>query len=258
MAHRSWLLVPAGSEKKLSKATTAGADVVVLDLLVGSDLKSLARENARDWLLAHRFQVVEGRRFSRWVRIDGLETPYWREDLVAVMAGGPDGIVLPHAAGPEAVQQLAAEIYELEQRNQMAPGSLKIVPQVADSARAASSIGAYLETGHPRLAGLAWSGGALAEALGATRTHDAAGGWTDACRHVRAQTLLAAHARGVMALELMDSPDADADGLAQAAHADGFSGMVAVHPAQVAAINRAYGAPVAAANPARRAALVSV
>jgi citrate lyase subunit beta/citryl-CoA lyase len=244
MAYRSWLLVPAGSEKKLSKAAEVGADVVVLDLEAQPD-QTRARENARDWLHAHRLRVIDGRRGSRWVRINGLDTPHWREDLVVVMAGGPEGIVLSHAAGPEAVQQLAAEIYELEQRNQIASGSMKIVPQVADTARAALTIGAYLDVTHPRLAGLVWSSAALATALGATRTRDDNGAWSDACRQVRAQTLITARARGIMALETLDSAEEDAGAVAEAAQADGFAGMFAGHPGQVAAINQAYGAPVA-------------
>lgn len=245
MAHRSWLLVPAGSEKKLDKATTAGADVVVVDLVAQADMKKLARANAHEWLRVHRLQVLEGRRFARWVRIDGLDTPYWRDDLLAVMPGGPDGIILSHAAGPEAVQQLAAEIYELEQRNQVPSGSMKIVPQVADTAKATTTIGAYIDVTHPRLAGLAWNSKFLADSLGATRTRDDAGGWTDACRQVRAQTLLTAHARGVMALEVMDSSDDDVEAVALAARADGFSGMFATHPSQIAAINQAFGSRVA-------------
>jgi citrate lyase subunit beta/citryl-CoA lyase len=161
------------------------------------------------------------------------------------MAGGPEGIVLSHAAGPEAVQQLAAEIYELEQRNQIVSGSMKIVPQVADTARAALTIDAYLDVTHPRLAGLVWSSAALATALGATRTRDESGEWSDVCRQIRAQTLLTARAREILALELLDSAEEDAAAVAKAARADGFAGMFASHPAQVAAINQAYGAPVA-------------
>jgi citrate lyase subunit beta/citryl-CoA lyase len=249
MAHRSWLLVPAGNEKKLLKAATSGADVVLLDLVVAPDLKGIARGNAQEWLDAYRLQVVEGARFERWVRIDALDTPYWREDLVAAAAGGTDGIILPQAAGPEAVQQVAAELYELEERHHMRPGSVKIVPQVADTARAASRIHAYIDTPHPRLAGLAWSSTALMKALGGTHTRDAPGEWNDACRHVRVQTLLAARAGGVMAIEAIDSTEQDAAEDAAAALGVGYSGLIAGHPAQIAAINQVYGAAAPSREP---------
>ncbi|MFX8712063.1 aldolase/citrate lyase family protein, partial [Acinetobacter baumannii] len=69
------------------------------------------------------------------------------------------------------------------------------------------------------------------------------GRWTDAFRFVRAQTLLAAHALGVAAIDTLHAEFADEAGLraaAEAARADGFSGMLAIHPRQVALINSAF------------------
>jgi len=102
MAMRSWLFVPGDSEKKLGKAAATGADVVIVDLedSVAPANKPRARELARDWLSAHRQQVAE-RKFGRWVRINALDSRMWRDDLVAVLPGAPDGIMLPKSAGPE-------------------------------------------------------------------------------------------------------------------------------------------------------------
>jgi len=88
MTRRSWLFVPGGSESKLEKAAGAGADVVVIDLedSVAPEAKDRARMLAQDWLIAHRLQVLNSRRLARWVRINGLDTPFWREDLSAVVA----------------------------------------------------------------------------------------------------------------------------------------------------------------------------
>ena len=64
--------------------------------------------------------------------------------------------------------------------------------------------------------------------------------WTDAFRFIRAQLLLTAHARGVMAIDTLQADYSDPEGLrrvAEASHADGFSGMLAIHPAQVDVIN---------------------
>ena len=95
----------------------------------------------------------------------------------------------------------------------------------------------------PRLAGFAWTADDLAAALGATRSRDARGGWTDAFAMVRAQVLLAAHARGLLAIETAHDQEADEKSFraaAAGARADGFSGMMASHPAQVLAINAAF------------------
>jgi citrate lyase subunit beta/citryl-CoA lyase len=244
MTIRSWLFVPGDSEKKLLKTTETGADAIIVDLedSVTPYNKATARRQARDWLEAHRRQVIE-RSMGRWVRINPLDTDMWREDLLAVMPAAPDGIMLPKAAGPEQVQQLAAEIYEQEQRHQIPSGSTKILPLVSETAHAALTIPGYLGAPLPRLAGLTWGAEDLSAVLGASRKRDGAGQWTDAFRFVRAQTLLTAHARRIMAIDTLYDDFRDEEGFtafAEASKADGFTGMLAIHPSQVPIINRAF------------------
>ena len=243
MALKSWLLVPGGSEKQLAKAGGSGADAVVLDLVVPREFKDGARARAREWLTLHRSPLAQGQRFERWVRIDALETPFWRDDLVAAMTGGPEGVILSGAAGPMTLQHVAAEIYELEQRNGIASGCVRVMPEVGASARAALTIPAYLEASMPRLAGLVCGGAALARAIGASPLRDSKLGWCDAVRLVRAQTLLTARGREIIALDTMQADEADPASCAHAARAEGFSGMLASHPSQLEAVNAAFGLP---------------
>jgi citrate lyase subunit beta / citryl-CoA lyase len=249
MAQRSWLFVPGDSDKKLGKAAGTGADVIIVDLedSVAFSNKAQARDKACEWLVAHRQKITEQRdqagRQGRWVRINPLDSRMWREDLMAVMPGAPDGIMLPKSAGPEAVQQLAAEIYELEQRNQIQTGTTRIMPLVSETAVSAITIGAYVSAPLPRMAGLTWGAEDLSAAIGASRKRDEAGRWTDAFRFVRIQTLLTAHAKGLAAIETLHSDFADNEGLrraAEEAHSDGFAGMLAIHPSQVPIINAAF------------------
>lgn len=245
MALRSWLFVPGDSEKKLSKVATCGADVVIVDLedAVAPHRKADARPMARQWLEAHRQRLVEGGMKQRWARINALDTDMWREDLHAVMAGAPDGIMVPKAAGPEQMQQLAAELYELEQRNGVAVNSTRILPLVSETARAALGISDYLRTPLPRLGGMTWGAEDLSAAIGASRKRGEDGVWTDAFRMIRAQVLLTAHALDVPALDTLHADFRDDKGLRQVAEnafADGFAGMLAIHPAQVPIINAAF------------------
>lgn len=245
MPVRSWLFVPGDSEKKLSKAAATGADVLILDLedSVAYENKAAARAMTGSWLAAHRNRVTDGKRQGRWVRINALDSRMWREDLIAVMPGAPDGIMLPKSAGPESIQQLSAEIYELESRSGLAPNSVKIMPLVSETAAAAISIPSYAGIPAPRLVGLTWGAEDLSAAIGATRKRDADGRWTDTFRFARTQTLLAAHARGAMAIDTLHADFADEQGLRRAAEesrADGFSGMLAIHPVQVPVINAAF------------------
>lgn len=245
MTLRSWLFVPADSEKKLDKAAHTGADVVIVDLedSVTPERKAMARGMALDWLRAHRGAVPGQRKIGRWVRINALDTGYWREDLQVIMAGAPDGIMLPKSAGPEAIQQLGAELYEVEQRSGVVPNSTRLVPLVSETARAAVTIPRYAEVTHPRLLGLTWGAEDLSAAIGASRRRDARGVWTDAFRLVRAQTLLTAHAACLAAIDTLHADFRDEDGLqamAEESRADGFTGMLAIHPAQVPIINAAF------------------
>jgi len=197
--------------------------VIIVDLedSVAPGNKAAARDIARTW----------------------LDTRDWRADLEAILPGAPDGIMLPKSAGPESVQQLAAELYELEGRSGIAAGSTKILPLVSETAMAAIGIAQYASASLPRMVGLTWGAEDLSAALGASRKRDASGVWTDTFRLVRAQTLLTAHARGVMAIDTLHADFSDLKGLqaaANAARADGFSGMLAIHPAQVEVINQAF------------------
>jgi citrate lyase subunit beta/citryl-CoA lyase len=245
MAMRSWLFVPGDSETKLAKTAGTGADVVVIDLedSVAPQFKNQARAQALNWLNAHRSQVLDSRNHGRWIRINAIGTPWWREDLVTVMQGAPEGIVLPKCEGAEQLQTLAAELYEVEQRNGIPTNTTRVLALAGETPASALAIATFANLTQPRLIGLGWGAEDLAAALGATRKRDSGGAWTDAFRLVRAQVLLAAHARGVLAIDAIYPEFKDMDALkkaAEAARADGFSGMLAVHPEQVPVINEAF------------------
>lgn len=261
MTLRSWLFVPGDSERKLVKAATCGADAVVIDLedAVAPEAKPTARMQAARWLSAHRQQVLSGQATARWVRINPLDSNLWREDLAVVLSGQPDGLLVPKARGPEQLRMLSAELYELEQRNGIMPNTTKLIPMVGETAASALTIPAYATEELPRVAGLTWGAQDLALAIGASRMHDGSGKtkgeWTDTFRLVRCQALLAAHARGGVALETPYADFADEKGLkavAEAARADGFTGMLAIHPDQVPVINQAFAPSEKEAAEARR------
>lgn len=242
---RSWLFVPGDSEKKLAKATHSDADVVILDLedAVRESAKPQARAMARSWLVAQASERRGDGAPAHWVRINAMDSPHWREDLAVVLPAKPAGIMLPKASGPEQLQQLAAELYELEERSGIAAGATRILPLVSETPRAALSIASYADVALPRLTGLTWGAEDLSVAMGASRKRDVAGEWTDAFRMVRAQVLLTAHAAGVAPIDTLQADFRDLAALeraARASRADGFHGMLAIHPDQVPVINAAF------------------
>jgi citrate lyase subunit beta/citryl-CoA lyase len=242
---RSWILVPADNDKALDSIAGAGADVVVLDLArtMAPGRQTNARIETTNWLRSHREQVLAARRFERWARISGLDTPHWREDLDAAMEGSPHGIVLSNCRGTDDIRQLASVLYEIEDRLGLAANVTKIVPELGGTPMVALGLARLADELHPRVAALTWDAVGLAHAIGARRLRGPGGRWSDALAHVRAQVLLIAHARGIGALEhpFRDTRDADAGRrVADAARADGFTGMFAIHPGQLAGINAAF------------------
>jgi citrate lyase subunit beta/citryl-CoA lyase len=242
---RSWLFIPGDSLRKLAKARESGADAVIIDLedAVAPGAKDQGRAVTADWL-AREPRTAQ----PVWVRINAVDTGLWHDDLAAIVAAstGPanlTGIMVPKADGPAQIAQISDAITALEQAHGLPRGKIRIVALVSETARAAVTIPAYCHTPLPRLAGITWGAEDLGAVLGVTRKRDARGRWTDAFRLVRAQTLLVAHAAGCWPIETLHADFRDEAGLATAASeaaADGFSGMLAIHPAQVAVINRAF------------------
>src|ERR1700719_1445447 len=106
---RSLLFVPGDSEKKLAKSLGAGADVLILDLedSIAPDAKAKAREIVRDFL---RSLSRDEPRPRLYVRVNALSTGLIDDDLDAVLAGTPEGIMLPKSGGGADVIALGAKL----------------------------------------------------------------------------------------------------------------------------------------------------
>jgi citrate lyase subunit beta/citryl-CoA lyase len=210
---RSWLFIPGDSERKLAKAQGTGAHALIIDLedAVSADRKPVGRAMTGQWLAdpAHRTANSQ-----IWVRINALDTGLWRDDLAAIIAGAPTGIMVPKTEGPDQIALIGAELDALERAQGLTAGQTRILPLVSETARAAVTIPAYVHATLPRLAGLTWGAEDLGAALGATRKRDSRGRWTDTFRLVRAQTLLVAHALGVWAIDTLHADFRDEAGLA--------------------------------------------
>ena len=89
---RSLLFVPASSEKFFAKAKASPADTLIFDLedAVAPERKPAARETMKEVLHDSGFA-----RFERTVRINALDTPYFLDDVLAMVASGADGLVVP-------------------------------------------------------------------------------------------------------------------------------------------------------------------
>ncbi|MFO1394485.1 MAG: CoA ester lyase [Steroidobacteraceae bacterium] len=238
--YRSLLFVPGDSEKKIAKAMTVGADVVILDLedAVADSRKAAARGIVREALRAG----VARSDCSLFVRINPLGSPLCHEDLAAVMAGRPDGIVLPKAASADDTVRLSNRLDVLEAENGIGAGATRIIPVATEVPEALFTLGSYRDAG-PRLAALTWGAEDLAAAVGALDNKDPDGRWSAPFELARSLCLFAASAAGVPAIDTLYADFRDSTGLAASsrrARRDGFAGKLAIHPDQVSVINSAF------------------
>ncbi len=245
--NRSYLFVPADSERKMKKAADVGADALILDLedAVSPESRPAARELSRDYLV-DRDRV--------WVRINPIGSEDATADLEAIMPSAPTGIVLPKSCGADDVVRLAAMLDTLERAHGMEAGRTRILPICTETPAALFTIGSYAGSS-ARLAAMSWGAEDLAAAVGASAKRDERGDWLPPYELARSLCLFGAAAAEVAAIDTVYTDFRDEKGLANyAANArrDGFSGMLAIHPEQVDVINRAFVPTTAELERAKR------
>jgi citrate lyase subunit beta/citryl-CoA lyase len=223
---RSWLFVPADSEKKIGKAIESEADAVIFDLedSVAPDQKSVARK-----ILKALGKRSGGPQW--WVRVNPLGSEHHKEDLDVIGIADLHGIVLPKAEGGSDVTHLAHRT-----------GNIPIHAIVTETAASLFGMLSYRDPQSP-LAAMSWGAEDLSAALGASSKYDSDGSLSFTYKLARSLCLAGAVAAGVQPVDGVFADFRDDEGLraeAQAAAREGFTGKLAIHPAQVGVINAAF------------------
>jgi citrate lyase subunit beta/citryl-CoA lyase len=228
MRLRSLLFVPGDRPDRMMKAVTSEADALILDLedSVAAEKKTEARQAVAAFLAMPRALPI-------FVRINGVDA---ERDLEAVIPARPDGIVLPKAEGGQALAELDRHLTALGDTE------ARILPIATETPAAIFALGSYGGVSE-RLCGLSWGVEDLSAAVGATTAREDDGRYTPLFETVRALALFAARAAGVPAIETIFPALNDKEGLkayAGRGRRDGFTGMLAIHPSQIAIINQAF------------------
>ena len=221
----------------------SGADAVIIDLedSITPERKQQARAAALEFLKA---QQAKKQRPRLLVRINGLDTGMTDADLDAVVPGKPDAIVFPKAEG-------GAERHASRRQADRARGHRRLARGLASrfwrrrwSRPPACFSPAPFATASTRLIGLTWGPEDLSAELGAEANRDADG---HAHRALSAGALDVPLRRGGgqscrrsrRSMSISATPTACA-ATREDARRDGFSGRLAIHPAQVPVINEVF------------------
>jgi citrate lyase subunit beta / citryl-CoA lyase len=239
---RSLLFVPADSARKLARGLESGADALILDLedSVAAANRGIARQQAREFLAAHGPD-----RMRRYVRINPLNSGLALDDLAATIPGLPDGILLPKCV-PEDVRTADHYLAAFEVAAGAPVGVTRIVAIATETPAAVFALGGYAGVS-PRLEAITWGAEDLSAVIGGNnRTID--GEYDGPYKLARSLCLLAASAAGVIAIDTIYTDFRDDGGLkaeSLAARRSGFAAKMAIHPAQLAAINEAFSVSAA-------------
>jgi citrate lyase subunit beta/citryl-CoA lyase len=223
---RSWLFVPADSERKIAKALDSEADAIIFDLedSVAPGQKAPAREVLQN--LPKRSGGPEW-----WVRINPIGSEHHKDDLHLIAMADVHGIVLPKA-------ESGADVTRLAHRT----GNIPIHAIVTETAASLFGMLSYRDPKSP-LAAMSWGAEDLSAALGASSKYDADGELSFTFKLARSLCLAAAVAAGVQPVDGVFADFKNEKGLcaeAEAARREGFTGKLAIHPAQVPVINAAF------------------
>ena len=223
---RSWLFVPADSERKISKALESEADAIIFDL---EDSVATTQKAAARAILKGLSARSGGPTW--WVRINPIGSEHHKDDLDLIGIADIHGIVLPKA-------ESGADVTQLSHRT----GTIPIHAIVTETAASLFNLLSYRDPASPLVA-MSWGAEDLSSALGAASKYDADGELAFTYRLARSLCLAGAVAAGVQPVDGVFADFKDDKGLraeAQAARREGFTGKLAIHPAQVAIINTAF------------------
>jgi citrate lyase subunit beta/citryl-CoA lyase len=229
---RSVLYMPGSNARAIEKARTLPADAVILDLedSVAPDAKAAARQQVMDAVTAGSFGAREV-----IVRINGLDTQWWLDDLNAVAKVKPDAVLVPKVSSPDHLEDVGERLVDISADQKIRVWAMMETPLAMLNARDIAAAARDVET---RLAAFVMGTNDLAKETRAKITPGRAAmlPWLMNC-------VAAARAFGLDIIDGVYNELADADGFAREcseAREMGFDGKTLIHPNQIAPCNAAF------------------
>ena len=203
------------------------------------DLEDALAENQKDvarFSLYHALKEINYRGCERVVRINGLDTPYWEEDIHCAVAGGCDAIRIPKTESALDVQRVETVVEECEKKYGIPEGHTLIMAAI-ESARGVMKALDICEASE-RLFGIALSGGDYTKDL---QTHITGTGLE--LMGARQNMIIAARAAGVQCFDTVYTNLDDMEGFrrdVETIHLMGFDGKSIINPRQINIVHEIF------------------
>ena len=241
---RSMLFLPGNTPNMIINGDALGADSIILDLedAVSPDEKDSARLLVRSAMKNMGFVGCE-----ITVRINSIDTDYWKDDLEAVIPLKPDLIMPPKASCAEDMRIIDEYIAGIERRCGMEPGTIGLIALIETALGVENAF--EIATASPRVRALFLGAEDLSADLHCSRTKEGL-----EILYARTRLVTAAHAAGVGVYDTPFTDVNDDEGIeadSRLARSLGFTGKAAISPRHLDAINRCFSPSQAETDYAR-------
>lgn len=227
------MYVPGNNPNMMADCMIYGADTILLDL---EDSVSISEKDAARYLVKYALRYLDFDGTEVAIRINGMDTPYWQEDIKKIIPEKPDMIRLPKAETKEQIKKLDEEITKIEEKSGIKVGNTKIMVSI-ESAKGLKN--AYdIATASPRMQAIAIGGEDFTADLGVKRTREG-----NELLVARGELILAAKAAKVDVIDSVFSNVDDEEGLrmeTERAKAMGFTGKSIINPRQIPIVHDVF------------------
>jgi citrate lyase subunit beta/citryl-CoA lyase len=229
---QSFLFVPADSSRKMASARNLRPDAFIYDL---EDAVPVAKKHEARHLLTGELNSFINPRPKIFIRVNGFDSPYFADDLRAVVRREVAGVILPKSHDASQIAQVHQELSRLENQMSVPAGSVKVVP-ILESAKGVSR-GGEIARSSSRIVALLFGGEDFCADMGITRSKNG-----DEIAVARSLVALAAKSER---LEAIDGPFTDFNdrvGLFEETRRIkkmGFTGKALIHPNQIETVHLA-------------------
>ena len=208
-------------------------DSLMFDL---EDAVAIGEKDAARYVLAQTLKNIDYRNCERIVRINGIDTPFWKEDIRCSVYAGCDGIRIPKTESSDDVKKVEREVQEAEREADVKEGSTLLMTAI-ESAKGVMNLQDICNSSE-RLFGVALSGGDYTKDL-----HTVITGTGVELNGARQLMVIAARSAGIQCFDTVYTNLNDMDGFrreTQLIHDMGFDGKSIINPRQISIVHEVY------------------